>query len=199
MLAFLIRHGESETNVSGHFPDDQLNSPHLTENGRRQAVEAAQMFTGISVDAIFSSPLPRALETAEIISKKTGVKITVDDRLCEVELGSLKGRKTSEVLAFDPNWFDEYFNDSSKYGIEKYSRIQERMMSALQSARNSNLKSAIFVSHLEPIRSLVSLAIGIDGRLVRRIKISNASITIFKYEGSLELNAVNLRPLKDFV
>ncbi len=199
MLAFFIRHGESETNVSGHFPDDQLNSPHLTENGKRQAIEAAYMFSGIKIDAIISSPMPRTVETAEIISRKIGVKVTIDARLREVELGSLKGKRTSEIFASDPNWFDEYFIEHSKYGIEKYSVIQERMLTSLQSARNADFKSVIFVSHLEPIRSLVAVAMGIDGKLVRKIKIYNASITIFKYESALELNAVNLRPLKDYV
>lgn len=199
MLAYFVRHGESETNVSGHFPDDYLKSPHLTERGKQQAAEAAEMLSKTSIDAIFSSPMPRTVETAEIISEKTGVKVKVDRRLKEVELGTLKGKPTAEIFTSDPDWFNEYFVDSNRYGIEKYDKIQERMMQSLQNARDAGFKSAVFVSHLEPIRSLVAVAIGMEGSAIRKVKIYNASITIFKYEDSIELYAVNMRPIKDYV
>ena len=199
MLAYFVRHGESETNVSGHFPDDYLKSPHLTENGRRQAAEAGDMLSGISIDAILSSPMPRTVETSEIISRRIGVKVGVDRRLKEVELGNLKGKPTSEIFTSDPDWFNEYFVDNNRYGIEKYDKIQERMMQSRQSARDAGYRSAVFVSHLEPIRSLVAVAMGVAGQAVRKVKIYNASITVFKYEDSIELHAVNVRPLKDYI
>ncbi|MEM3811036.1 MAG: histidine phosphatase family protein, partial [Conexivisphaerales archaeon] len=193
------RHGESETNVSGHFPDDYLKSPHLTEKGKRQAEEAADMISKINIDIIFSSPMPRAVETSQILSEKTGVKITIDQLLKEVELGNLKGKRTSEIFTSDPDWFNEYFVEGNRYGIEKYDKIQERMIHSLQNARDAGYKSAVFVSHLEPIRSLVAAAMGIGGQAVRKVKIYNASITIFKYEYSIELYAVNVRPLRDYI
>ncbi|MGC8661116.1 MAG: histidine phosphatase family protein [Nitrososphaeria archaeon] len=199
MLAYFVRHGESETNVSGHFPDDYLKSPHLTEKGKQQAAEAGEILSKINIDTIFSSPMPRTVETAEIISGKTGAKVTVDRRLKEVELGTLKGKPTAEIFTSDPDWFNEYFIDNNKYGIEKYDKIQERMMQSLQNARDAGYRSAVFVSHLEPIRSLVAAAMGVGSPAVRKVKIYNASITIFKYEDSFELYTVNMRPIKDYI
>ena len=198
MLAYFVRHGESETNVSGDFPDDDLKSPHLTLRGKEQAAEAGEMLSKVDINAIISSPMPRTLETAEIISKKTGISVLVDNRLREVELGTLKGRSTAEVLKSDPEWFNEYFDENYRYGIEKYWKIQDRMILTVKDTYQKGFKSVVFVSHLEPIRSIIAFSIGIGGQTVRKIKIYNASISILKYETSFELYAVNIRPLKDY-
>ncbi|MGC8557584.1 MAG: histidine phosphatase family protein [Nitrososphaeria archaeon] len=198
MLAYFVRHGESETNVSGDFPDDDLKSPHLTLKGKEQAAEAGEMLSKVDINAIISSPMPRTLETAEIISKKTGISVLVDSRLREVELGTLKGRPTAEVFKSDPEWFNEYFDENHRHGIEKYGKIQDRMILSVRDAYKKGFKSVVFVSHLEPIRSIIAFAMGIEGQTVRKIKIHNASISVLKYETGFELYAVNIRPLKDY-
>lgn len=198
MLAYFVRHGESETNVSGDFPNDDLKSPHLTLKGKEQAAEAAEMLSKVDINAIISSPMPRTLETAEIISKKTGISVLVDSRLREVELGTLKGKPTAEVFKSDPEWFNEYFDENHRHGIEKYEKIQDRMILSIRDAYKKGFKSAVFVSHLEPIRSIIAIAMGIGGQTVRKIKIYNASISVLKYETGFELCAVNIRPLKDY-
>ncbi len=82
---YLVRHGQSEHNLSGSLGDEQLKTygslgSSLTEEGRQQAFMLAQEFHHLRVDALISSHLHRARQTAEILGKAFGlpVRITAD-------------------------------------------------------------------------------------------------------------------------
>ena len=86
---FVVRHGETERSA-GHIYSGQADVP-LTAAGRRQAQEAGERLADAGIDAIWSSPLSRATETAEAIAEATGAPIRVDERLIEVDYGELEG------------------------------------------------------------------------------------------------------------
>src|SRR5581483_12433051 len=81
----LVRHGETDWNSErrwqGHA-DEPLN-----ETGRAQAREVADELADRSIDAVYSSDLSRARETAEIIAARLGLSVTTDARLGEVDVG----------------------------------------------------------------------------------------------------------------
>ena len=116
MKIFFIRHGESEANVKRLFAGQKEDSP-LTEKGRQQAADAGRSLKDYSVNLIFSSPLKRAKETAQIISEQIGYpasKIAFDDRISEYDMGSITGTPirgvtsaelTSADKAEDPHEF----------------------------------------------------------------------------------------------
>ena len=194
MIAYLVRHGEAENNQMGLFPDDEGHQYALTPRGREQVRITAKLLSGAAAEAIVSSPVRRARETAELISEVTGLRGEIDDRLREAGLGALRGRALRQVLSEDSLWYEEYFQPWSKYGVEKYASIQGRIAQALQ--ERSSHASLIVISHLEPIRSVVARALGISGPEVRRITIMNASVTILRVEGNggLACLAVNCLP-----
>ncbi len=200
MLAILVRHGQSETNVSGVFPDDASASPHLTEEGVRQARDIGQHLKKLDVDIIYTSPIIRAVETANLINESLGTRIVVDERLKEVKLGKLAGKRTTEVFNIKPEWYLDYFEDLDRFGLEKYPEIIKRMKGAIDDALSSGHNVAVFVSHLEPIRAIVAYALGAVGPSIRTVKIYNASMTILNVTAPTEYEviAVNWRPVEAY-
>ena len=95
MLLFLIRHGESAYNAESRI-QGQSDIP-LSELGHRQSEAAAEALAGASVDALYSSPLRRALETAQPIAARSNVPIATDPRLMEIDAGVFQGRIRTEL------------------------------------------------------------------------------------------------------
>src|SRR5215210_2337484 len=92
----LLRHGQSTANATGVW-QGQLEFP-LSEEGRRQARLAGRALAGESLDGLYSSPLSRALETAEIISREAGFsgKVVALEGLMERRGGLLEGTTLAE-------------------------------------------------------------------------------------------------------
>ncbi len=86
---FLVRHGETAESARGSY-SGRRDVP-LTEHGREQARRAGERLRDAGVDAIYSSPLGRAADTAHSIGAATGAPVRVDDRLTEVDYGPLEG------------------------------------------------------------------------------------------------------------
>jgi broad specificity phosphatase PhoE len=89
----LVRHGETDWNRDGRW-QGQSDTP-LNELGRRQAHELAAALD--DVDAVYSSDLGRARETAEILADRLGMEIHVDPRLRERSFGAWEGLTTAEI------------------------------------------------------------------------------------------------------
>ncbi len=87
--AYIVRHGQTERSAR-HVYSGQTDVP-LTALGRDQARRAGEILASAGIDAIFSSPLSRARDTAEAIAAATGVPAQVDPRLIEVDYGPFEG------------------------------------------------------------------------------------------------------------
>jgi probable phosphoglycerate mutase len=91
MRLYFVRHGESEANLLNEFSNRGLKHG-LTEKGQQQAYALAQRLHAVPVVAIFSSPLLRARQTAEILAHELGVAYQVADALREFDCGILEGK-----------------------------------------------------------------------------------------------------------
>ena len=91
MKIYFVRHGESEANVLHEFSNRGLKHG-LTATGIQQAQALAESLRGVPVTAIFSSPLLRARQTAEILSGVLGIAHQVTDALREFDCGIFKGK-----------------------------------------------------------------------------------------------------------
>lgn len=90
-MIYLVRHGESQANISKRFSG--ITDVELTERGALQAARAGRKLKDEKIDHIFSSPLKRAKNTAEIIADEIGFNkkdIIIDNSLTEVNFGILK-------------------------------------------------------------------------------------------------------------
>lgn len=95
MILYLLRHAESLANVTHTFASKKLDLP-LTEFGFEQARQIAESMAKIDFVKIFSSPLIRAQQTAEIIGNACGLKPIVKESLREIDVGILDGKCIEE-------------------------------------------------------------------------------------------------------
>ena len=87
---YLIRHGQTDWNLRAML-QGRTDIP-LNETGRRQAMEARERLAGVHFDAVYSSPLRRAMDTAQLVSGWPGEKICPDERLTEIAFGPYEGK-----------------------------------------------------------------------------------------------------------
>ena len=92
---YLVRHGENRANITKEFSHTKVDYP-LTEKGVLQARQTAEYFQDRHVDEVYSSPLKRALQTAEMIAATKGLPVTVIESLREVNSGSLEDTPPTE-------------------------------------------------------------------------------------------------------
>ena len=95
MKLFCVRHGETFFNLAGRIQGQS--DSQLSPLGRRQCQAVAAALAGTPIDAVISSPLTRALESAQCVADALGVKVLVDDRLMEINAGIFQGLTWSEI------------------------------------------------------------------------------------------------------
>lgn len=95
MSLLLTRHGQTEWNVERKVQGKT--DTELSEKGIIQAQNLAKELSLQNIDLILSSPLKRAIQTAEIVAKGRNIDIVCDERLLEREFGELEGRKFDEM------------------------------------------------------------------------------------------------------
>ena len=143
-MLYFIRHGQTDMNTQMRM---QGRSEHpLNETGIAQAAEAAERFEGmgVKIDKVYSSPLSRAVHTAEIIAPDAD--ITIDERLIEIDCGPYEGMDFTdpapEVMAF----FMDFVNVPAPEGMEPLHEIVERLGSFLEDIKEEAAESNILVS-----------------------------------------------------
>ena len=99
---YLTRHGQTLWNIEKRL-QGRGNSP-LTEEGIERAKELRDRIKNIHIDTIYSSPIERALNTANIIKGDKDLEIVTDDGLMEMCFGDYEGRRTDDVMQENPNW-----------------------------------------------------------------------------------------------
>ena len=156
---YLVRHGETAVSVGGSY-SGRREIP-LNERGREQAKEVGQRLRDAGVDAIHSSPLSRAVDTANGIAEATGAAVHVDERLTEVDYGVLEGydRESASEEFGEPflNWREDPFG-SPMPGMESLGTALERVRSATSDAL-ARAECPVIVGHQGVLR-LVLIALG---------------------------------------
>lgn len=155
-IIYLIRHGETDCNREGRY-QGQKDIP-LNSFGKIQALKLAQHFSdeAISIDAIYSSDLQRAKETALTIADKYDLKVNIDKDLRERYFGKLEGLKIEEVALLYGD-FDILKCDESKiYDIETHDSLKLRTYNAIYRLCKKHINNNIvIVSHGATINSFI--------------------------------------------
>lgn len=179
----LVRHGQSTFNVEGRLPSQLPNVP-LTDEGRRQAHEAAVALAGLNISAIISSPLERARETAEIIARGWGLPVREEPRLMDTEMGRWAGRKISEVSKDDPQWlkFVEKPTEPPE-GVEGFNQVRERVVAVIEDLRADATvgDDVVVVAHADVIKLIIAQYTGVPMDGARFIVVGNASISALAF------------------
>jgi broad specificity phosphatase PhoE len=153
----LIRHAESVWNASGRWQGQA--DPPLSERGRRQAEAVAADLARTRFDVLISSDLARALETARIIGRATGVEPHVDRRLRELDVGAWAGLGREEIARVAPERlarFESGDPDARPGGGETRREIRQRVRRTFAdlASRHAGRRVAV-VTHLGVIRALL--------------------------------------------
>jgi broad specificity phosphatase PhoE len=148
MNLYLIRHGESVYNAEGRI-QGHADIP-LSELGRRQGAAAAEVLAGLSLDALYASPLRRAYETAEIIAARLKLPIRLDDRLKEINVGIFQSQLRAELDRLFPEEMARWTSEDLDYvvpGGESRRQLLERGRAALRSIAAAGHRNVGVVSH----------------------------------------------------
>ena len=152
-MIVLARHGETTWNKDRRF-QGQLDV-ELNDTGREQARALADRAAEHGFAAIYTSPLVRARETAEIVGAALGLTPRVDDRLKEVHVGDWEGRYKEDLARDEPDaWaaFGHAGEDFRFPGGESLSEQQERVIAALVDITQAGDLPALVVCHRGVIR-----------------------------------------------
>ena len=121
-MIYIIRHGQTELNNRRII---QGRSDHpLNENGLAQAKQAAVRLSGISFDAVYSSPLIRAIQTAKIIVPDA--EPVIDDRLVDMDYGPFEGTRIDELPPEAISYFRDFLHNPAPEGMEQISSVIRR-------------------------------------------------------------------------
>jgi broad specificity phosphatase PhoE len=178
----LVRHGETEWNRVERFRG--LTDIELNETGRRQARALARRLSGWHVRAIYSSPLERALQTAQPIAEACGLEVAILEGMADVDYGEWAGLSTEEALALWPEVYETWAHTpllTTFPGGESLQQVQERAWSALEEiSAVHHGETVVLISHVVVNRSLICSALGLVGETFWRIGQDNAAINILQ-------------------
>lgn len=151
----------------------------LSSSGRTQARQLARHLRCDGLDAIHTSPVRRARETAGALAAAAGVTETIAPPLDEIDFGSWAGRTFSE-LAADPHWHEWNMRRDRAVppGGEAMCAVQRRVLGHLRSvAREAAGKVVAMVSHADVIRAAVAGVLGLPLRRILGFDVDPASVT----------------------
>lgn len=156
---YLVRHGQTESSQRKAYSG--RSDIALTADGREQAREVARQLSGAGIDAVFTSPLSRARDTAQAIAGATGAPLTVDERLTEIDYGGFEGLDRAAASARFGAAFDRWREDpfgSPVPGMEPLPAALERARAATADALAAG-EQPVIVGH-QGILRIVLIALG---------------------------------------
>ena len=179
----LIRHGETEWNVEEVFRgriDIELN-----QTGIKQAELLAGYLSGHTIDAIYSSPLKRAMKTAEIISGYHGLDVKIAPGLIDFDCGEWQGLSLQEVKDSYKDTYAEWASRPEKVKIpggESLDDVTQRAMKIVDDVIVKYGRTVVLAAHRVVNKVLICALLGMDNSHFWNIRQDNCGITTFAYE-----------------
>jgi probable phosphomutase (TIGR03848 family) len=176
----LIRHAMCDTvgrTIAGRSPD-----VHLNREGKTQAEDLAARLSSLSLAAIYSSPLERALETAAPIAAKHRLPVSTAPGLNELDFGDWTGRALAD-LEGNQDWiaFNSFRSGTRIPGGETMTEVLARALREIDHARRAHPDAGhlvAIVSHGDVLRALLAHYLGISLDLFQRLELDPASVSI---------------------
>jgi broad specificity phosphatase PhoE len=167
---FLARHGESDWNAERRW-QGHADRP-LTARGREQAHALADRLSDIELDAVYSSDLRRARETATMVAEEQGLEVTALPDLREIDVGSWSGLNRDEARIRFPEDFERWLQGGPGWKDgETYPEMSRRVVDAVfRLAEAHDGGRVLVVCHGGPIRAVHATALDVDVHAYRRIR-----------------------------
>ena len=180
----LARHGETEWNRVGRWQGQA--DPPLNETGHGQAETLAEQLAGDGIEAIYSSDLRRASETARIVGDRLGLSVSEDRRLREIDVGSWSGLTREEVQEQFPDGFARWLAGEIGHDGETREALTRRTVAAVETIAHDHVGQAVLVvTHGGAIRAVRRHAAGDPGESLP----NGATIELGLLDGVLRVRA----------
>jgi broad specificity phosphatase PhoE len=181
----LARHGETDWNREGRFQG--WADPPLNATGRAQAVDLSVALMAEDLAAVYSSPLRRAYETAEVVAASRGLEPVTLEALREVDVGSWSGLTRQEIERRFPDQYARWQDYGQGWADgETYEAMAERVVRAvLELAASHDGERILAVSHGGPMRAVSAFVDRVTYSEARRRSpvVGNTAVLEFAVEG----------------
>ncbi len=179
---FLIRHGVTPWNAEQRVLG-QRDIP-LSPAGVQQAEVAAAALANVKLGEVLSSPLQRAVQTAEIIGRSASIEVARDPRLIDFKLGRWTGMSYGEIAANDE--YQQFLRQPDAMTIpggESLEEIKRRAVAAVEQALSDSPSgdAVAIVTHAGVIRVLLAHYMGSPPANYHRIRVNPGSISILSF------------------
>jgi probable phosphoglycerate mutase len=197
-----LRHGQAENNTNRVLAGRRPGVP-LTLTGLEQSEKIAKFLKPFNISTIYSSPIERAKKTAEIVSEHNSLEIKTDERLIELDMGKFTGMPYDEIFEKHGNVFLKFYEgdlEIAHNGVETFVELKKRILDMVDFViREHSDENVLLVTHMDPIKALISTIMGLQANSLFELIIENASLTIFKEEqGKLTISAINVMDSERF-
>jgi probable phosphoglycerate mutase len=197
-----LRHGQAENNTNRVLAGRRPGVP-LTLTGLEQSEKIAKFLKPFNISTIYSSPIERAKKTAEIVSEHNSLEIKTDERLIELDMGKFTGMPYDEIFEKHGNVFLKFYEgdlEIAHNGVETFVQLKKRILDMVDFViREHNDENVLLVTHMDPIKALISTIMGLQANSLFELIIENASLTIFKeVQGKLTISAINVMDSERF-
>ena len=181
-----FRHGKTDFSEERFY--SRVDDPSLNKEGESQAERLGRWVKGADFSFLYASPLKRTLQTARYLSEGLGLQILSKPGLEERTMGEWDGLTPSEAKERFPREFSEWKSNLMEYsppGGESWIAFAERIMKTVQEIREAHPGRRIaVVTHVGPIRVIVSRAMEIKDENHKRIVLGYGSATRIDYTKS---------------
>ena len=193
-VTHLLRHGQTE-----HTPERRFsgrNDLPLSRTGRAEVTAAAARVAELGIEVIVASPLRRTRETAELVAATLGLPIEFDDDLVELDFGDIEGLTLEEALGKHPLAVRRFGTDVTVAapGGESVMDVSTRVSRARRRllARHAG-KSVLVVTHMMPIKLMLTAGLDVDEDVVHRVFLEAASLCTVTWssDGRTSVRLVN--------
>lgn len=194
-LFLFLRHGQAKNNVERILAGRTKGFP-LTELGINQAEKIGDFLKPLNISKIYCSPIERAEHTARIVANKINLSCNVDERLTEIDMGTFTGMHYDEMFEKHGNVFLKFYQGHpvvENNGIETFSTVKKRILDMVDHcSKKHNEETILLVTHMDPIKSIISTILQPRPEALYEMIIRNASLTILKNEqSSFSMVAIN--------
>ena len=183
----IVRHGRTEWNRVERFRGRA--DIGLDEVGMKQAEAAAQRIKGWPISAIYSSPLRRALSTAEIIAANLDLKVQPMPGIIDIDYGAWQGLSTEDVVARDGNLYAQWIESPQEVkfpGGESFAEVRARAASAVDDLIGRHPKETfVLVSHKVICQILILSLLGLDSSHFWQITQDVCAMNLFEVRGGI--------------
>lgn len=194
---YLVRHGSTPSNENKPrtLQGSGVNSG-LSELGKRQALQVGRWFREVPVDAVYASPLVRAVETADEICKAVQRPLSTISDLVEVDVGQWERQTWDSIKLSHPEEYERFHADCSQHGYlggESYTDVQRRVVPVFSMLLDRHAgQSLAVVAHSTVNTVYLATLLNLDVKLARKLPQENCAVNVIQVrDGVAQLVTLN--------